>query len=120
MNYEFKGTAGQWAVDVNFDDNPAVVLRETGWQIGKTFIVEELAQENEHDAYLIAAAPTLLTTCIEVLKCLENATDRPYEKNLLRIAIHQALNIQPDIIGSAITEPDEQDRNEARINTEQL
>lgn len=120
MNYEFKGTLGQWAVDVNFDDEPAVVLRESGWQIGKTFIVEEISQGNEADAHLIAAAPTLLTTCIEVLKCLENAPDRPYEKNMLKVAIHQALNISPDLLGEHVTEPTEDQRDEARINTERL
>lgn len=77
-------------------------------------------KDAEAIAILCHAAPTLLAACIEVLKCLENAPDRPYEKNLLKVAIHQALNISPDLLGEHVTEPTEDQRHEARINTEQL
>lgn len=114
MNYEMKNTPAPWhcaggdnlSVEVNIGESTACISRYDKNS-------DELAmsrEEMEANARLITAAPTLLTTCIEVLGCLENAKYRPYEKNLLKMAIHEALNISItdlDRIGDAVTEPDD-------------
>ena len=51
-------------------------------------------EEFEANARLIVASPDLLQACVDVLKCLENATHRSYERDLLRKAIAKAIHTE--------------------------
>lgn len=55
-----------------------------------TYNTPEETAEEIANCTLIAAAPELLETCIELLKCLKNAPERGYERNLLETIIKKA------------------------------
>jgi|ERR1043166_6919843 hypothetical protein len=105
MGYEFKGTPGPWyAVQYAYFFN---IQTDEYYDTKHINVLDcEVCDKAEQNANLIAAAPDLLTAAIEVVKCLANANDRPYERHLLQAAIHKALDISPDILGSAINEPE--------------
>lgn len=71
---DFKGTKGKWRV-IEEDDYHAVVLIESGWQFGRTYIAQEIRQgydEGKADATLIAHAPELLDKLNSILNMSEN------------------------------------------------
>ena len=89
-------TLGEWQVDSN---KSAIVKMNTYFRIEQTatsenlpdnMSLDDLEKEGDANAKLIAAAPDLLNTCIEVLSCLQNAPHREYERNLLETIIKKA------------------------------
>jgi len=59
---EFKGTQGVWRL-IREDEGHAVVLVESGWSFGRTYIAQEVNQghdEGFYDALLISKAPEML------------------------------------------------------------
>lgn len=89
MNYEFKGTQGPWEL--------REALQDTFVRSGSRRVAEILSFKEREDAHLIAAAPELLQSCIELDQVLRPLILNPAHKDVmtrLQHAIHKALNIQ--------------------------
>lgn len=97
MKYKFNIKAKRWVASENFDGNPCVEVKQSGWVLGKEFIVEEMGQEDTalEDAHLIAAAPDLLQACIEMKELINEPNFLTADADaILTKAIHKALNIE--------------------------
>lgn len=96
MNYEFKGTQGEWRLGSAEDSN--IHISSNGWLgFTKVYYNYTRGEEHIHNAHLISAAPELLQACIAIENTLRTMTNNPVSALLmtqLQQAIHKALNIQ--------------------------
>jgi hypothetical protein len=79
---ELKHTPGEWRYDG---------VRKI--KSGNTVILDGIKPFSKHgaaDATLIACAPQMLAALIEIGKCLQNAEDRIYERELIERTIGKA------------------------------
>lgn len=103
MNYEFKGTGGNWYIVKYRDDVPEFAIESDvddfatdGRICSHKFWSEGFRAESFANAHLIAAAPELLQACIELETILSPLTNNPaHASTMYRLynAIHKALNI---------------------------
>lgn len=95
---KLKHTPGPWGIDTK---QTAVVRLSEYIRVEQIFEVDnfprfisenEIIVEGDANAKLIEAAPDMLRTLIEIEKCLANAHERNYERELIRKMIHKATS----------------------------
>ena len=77
-------TPGDWY----YDGNMKVRTKGTS-----AIIVDGISPFSPHgvaNGYVLAASKDMLTTLIELEKCLSNADDRPYERELIKKVLDKA------------------------------
>lgn len=107
--YEFKGTKGKWGVDRigrNYDSLYIGVMKPDNKSIERIVTHIELSEHYKPDvnaehlanAYLIAAAPDLLKSLIELVECDYTSGTHLYSAQYnAKQAIRKALNIHNSI-----------------------
>ncbi|HBM2189970.1 hypothetical protein [Escherichia coli] len=89
MSNEFKGTKGAWRVVVGDDNSPDIVA-DGGVDIASTPTYNGDKDEQWHNAYLIAAAPELLSALQACLGWVNNGISRDAHNQAIT-AINKAL-----------------------------
>ena len=94
---EFKHTPGPWKVHpkktsiVIMNDYLRVEQVVNSELLPDSIMPSHLMPMADANAKLIAAAPDLIQACKTVWECLQNADDRPFERETLLRALEKAI-----------------------------